>query len=99
MVHRTLYNNGTVVANCPSLAGLAEPATARLNPAAMQELGLTDGDQATLSSEAGQVALPVKTDARVPPGAIAVAHNHAGVDPRELIVPGATATEVRVSVT
>ena len=99
VVHRTLYNNGTVVANCPSLAGLAEPATARLNPAAMQELGLTDGDQATLSSEAGQVALPVKTDARVPPGAIAVAHNHAGVDPRELIVPGATATEVRVSVT
>jgi len=99
VIHRTLYDNGTWVANCPSLAGLAEPSAARLNPAAMRELGIEAGAEIILSSEAGRVAITAKPDARVPAGVIAIAHNHTGADPRELIVSGAVATEVQVSVT
>lgn len=98
VVDRTLYDNGTLVANCPSLAGLAEPSVARLNPEVMNELGIQNGAEISLASESGRVTVVTKSDARVPAGVIAIAHNHTGVDPRELIVPGALVTEVQVSV-
>lgn len=98
VVDRTLYDNGMLVANCPSLAGLAEPSVARLNPEVMNELGIQNGAEISLASESGRVTVATKSDARVPAGVVAIAHNHTGVDPRELIVPGALVTEVQVSV-
>lgn len=97
VVNRTLYDNGTLVAHCPSLAPLAEPATARLNPAAVRDLGISDGDIVSVASTANAITIPVKSDARVPEEVVVIAHNHSGADPRELIVSGSTVTEVRIS--
>ena len=97
VVNRTLYDNGTLVSHCPSLAPLAGPATARLNPAAVRELGISDGDIVSLASTAGTISIPATTDARVPEGVVVIPHNHSGADPRELIASGSTVTEVRIS--
>ena len=97
VVNRTLYDNGSLVSHCPSLAPLAEPATARLNPAAVRELGISDGDTVSVASTANTITIPVKSDIRVPEGVVVVAHNHSGADPRDLIVSDSTVTEVRIS--
>ena len=97
VVNRTLYDNGTLVSHCPSLAPLAEPATARLNPAAVRELGISDGEIVAVASAASTITIPVKSDARVPEEVIVIPHNHSGADPRDLIASGRTVTEVRIS--
>ena len=97
VVNRTLYDNGTLVSHCPSLAPLAEPAIARLNPAAVRELGISDGDTVSVASSADAITIPVTADARVPEEVVVIPHNHSGADPRELIVSGNTVTEVRIS--
>ena len=97
VVNRTLYDNGTLVSHCPSLAPLAEPATARLNPAAVRELGISDGEIVAVASAANTITIPVKSDARVPEEVVVIPHNHSGADPRDLIVSGSTVTEVRIS--
>ena len=97
VVNRTLYDNGTLVSHCPSLAPLAEPAAARLNPAAVRDLGISDGEIVTVASAASTITIPVKSDARVPEEVVVIPHNHSGADPRELIVSGSTVTEVRIS--
>ena len=97
VVNRTLYDNGTLVSHCSSLAPLAEPAAARLNPAAVRELGINDGEVVAVASAANTVTIPVKSDARVPEEVVVIPHNHSGADPRELIVSGSTVTEVRIS--
>ena len=97
VVNRTLYDNGTLVSHCPSLAPLAEPAAARLNPAAVRELGISDGEIVAVASAANTVTIPVKSDARVPEEVVVIPHNHSGADPRDLIVSGSTVTEVRIS--
>lgn len=97
VINRTLYDNGTLVSHCPSLAPLAEPAAARLNPAAVRELGISDGDTVSVASTADKISIPVTADARVPEGVVVIPHNHSGADPRELIVSGSTVTEVRIS--
>ena len=97
VVNRTLYDNGTLVSHCPSLAPLAEPATARLNPAAARELGINDGDTVSVASATGTISIPAIADARVPEGVVVIPHNHSGADPRELIASGSTVTEVRLS--
>ena len=97
VVNRTLYDNGTLVSHCPSLAPLAELAAARLNPAAVRDLGISDGEIVTVASAASTITIPVKSDARVPEEVVVIPHNHSGADPRELIVSGSTVTEVRIS--
>lgn len=97
LVNRTLYDNGTLVSHCPSLAPLVEPATARLNPAAVRELGISDGDTVSVASTAGTISIPATADARVPEGVVVIPHNHTGADPRDLIASGSTVTEVRIS--
>ena len=97
VVNRTLYDNGTLVSHCPSLAPLAELAVARLNPAAVRELGISDGEIVTVASAASTIAIPVKSDVRVPEEVVVIPHNHSGADPRDLIVSGSTVTEVRIS--
>ena len=97
VVNRTLYDNGTLVSHCPSLAPLAEPAAARLNPAAVRELGISDGEIVAVASAASTITIPVKSDARVPEEVVVIPHNHSGADPRDLIVSGSNVTEVRIS--
>ncbi|MCC7075886.1 MAG: NADH-quinone oxidoreductase subunit NuoG [Acidimicrobiia bacterium] len=45
---RTLYDMGTLVSRCPSLAQLAPGPVVRVNPADAQRLGLQDGTEAVL---------------------------------------------------
>ena len=93
---RRLFDRGTGVANCPSLASFARPATLRLNPRDLERLG--SGPEATLSisSPAGAVTVDATPDDRVPPSVAALAFNSGGADPRELIDIDAPVCEIRV---
>ena len=97
VVNRTVYDNGTLVSHCPSLAPLAQPASARLNPAVMRELGISEGDTVSVASSATPMNIPTTSDARVPEGVVVIAHNHTGADPRKLIESDRTVTVVRIS--
>jgi NADH-quinone oxidoreductase subunit G len=56
---RMLLDLGRLQDNEPHLAGTRPAPVARISPARAESLGLADGDALTVSSQAGQVTLPV----------------------------------------
>ena len=93
---RTLYDRGTVVAHCPSLAGLARPGLLRLNPRDLERLGCGPDDMLRVSSRTGSVSVQAVADDRVPPAVAALAVNTGGADPGVLIDIDAPVCEIRV---
>ena len=93
---RTLYDRGTVVAHCPSLAGLARPGRLRLNPRDLARLGCGPDDMLRVSSRTGSVSVQATADDRVPPAVAALAVNTGGADPGVLIDIDAPVCEIRV---
>ena len=93
---RTLYDRGTVVSHCPSLAGLARPGLLRLNPRDLARLGCGPDDMLRVSSRTGSVSLQAVADDRVPPAVAALAVNTGGADPGVLIDIDAPVCEIRV---
>lgn len=80
LVSRTLYDEGTLVAHCPSLAPLRPGPVVRLNPADVEGLDVADGDRLTLRGTGGEPVLvrELELDGRVPLGAAWVPHAQAG---------------------
>ena len=94
---RTLYDRGTLVAHSPSLRPLARDACLRLNQTDLDRLGLTSGDQVTLSAPTGRkVTLTALVEAGVPKGVAAMHVNHDGGDPAELIDVTSPVTTIQV---
>ena len=93
---RKLYDRGTVVANCPSLASFARPGRLRLNPRDFERLGCGPDELLRVSSPAGAISVAIAADDRVPPAVAALAVNSGGADPGELIDIDAAVCEVRV---
>ena len=93
---RTLYDRGTVVAHCPSLAGLARPGLLRLNPRDLERLGCGPDGMLRVSSRTGSVSVQAVADDRVPPAVAALAVNTGGADPGVLIDIDAPVCEIRV---
>ena len=87
VVRRSLYDCGTLVTHCPSLAPLRPDATARLNPADMADLG-RDGAVRLRAGDAAVEATAVG-DPRVPPGTVVLLHAQTGALPAG---PGAAVT-------
>ncbi|HET8930497.1 MAG TPA: molybdopterin-dependent oxidoreductase, partial [Acidimicrobiales bacterium] len=99
VVTRKLYDQGTIVQQSPHLAPLATPPAeipARLNPADIAQLGITDGASVRISGARGQITLPVLADAGVPRGLVAFTRDAAFGAGLGLIEPAQTVTDVRV---
>ena len=93
---RRLYDRGTVVSQCPSLAGFAQPGMLRLNPRDFERLGCGPDDVLRLSSPTGTVPARAVADDRVPPAVAALAVNTGGADPGLLIDVDAPVCEIRI---
>jgi len=96
VIDRTMYDNGTQLTMCESIASLAAPGAVRLNPSDSARLGVADGAMVRISSSRASVEAPVVVDERVSKGVAAVAHNHHGVDVRSLVEIGELVTDIRI---
>jgi anaerobic selenocysteine-containing dehydrogenase len=93
---RRLWDAGTLVVNCRSLAGLHPDATVALHPAELERRGLAAGQPVRVSSRRGTVVVSAVGDPGVPEGSAAVAVNLPGVSATSLLDEGAGVTDVRV---
>ena len=65
VVSRVMYDGGVATASSPSLAGLANGRAVAVNPAVLEQLGVSSGDVVRLVSEQGSAELPVCPDDRL----------------------------------
>jgi NADH-quinone oxidoreductase subunit G len=93
---RTLYDAGTVLAHSPSIAGLAEPATVRVNPVDFDKLGIAEGDEVRVTSARGSITVPAHGDREVPMGVAVLPFNQPGAGGGDLIDSTQSVTDVRL---
>ncbi|PZS16539.1 MAG: NADH dehydrogenase (quinone) subunit G [Acidimicrobiales bacterium] len=96
---RTLYDHGTLVQACPSLAPLAPPGVLRANPYDTDRLGIGTGDQVRVRSPRASFVTTVETTPLVPRGVAAMAFNvddDGGHRVSELIDATASVTDIRL---
>ncbi len=96
---RTLYDNGTLVANSPHLAPLAKTIALRINPTDVTRFGLSDGQAVRVTSARTTVTLPVQGDQSVPKGSAWLPWNAPGANgcaAAELLDNAAPVCDLRV---
>ena len=93
---RKLYDRAVVTANSPSLAALAESATARVHPLDLDRLGVAAGTEVRVVGTRGAVVLPLAADEAVPRGSLHVPFNVPGSTITDLVDVTAPATDVRI---
>ncbi len=93
---RKLYDGAVLTAHSPSLAGLAAPAAAHVNPLDLDRIGLSATDQVRIVSAKGTVVMPVVGDERVPRGSLQVPFNVPGTSITDIIDVSAPAIDVRL---
>ena len=93
---RRAYDSGTVLSNCPSLAGQCRPGVLRLNPGDHGRLGCGPEDLLRVTSPVGAISVTAAPDPAVPPATAALTFNTGGPDPGELIDVDAAVCEIRV---
>ena len=96
VVTRKLYDEGTLVQQASSLAGLAPGTILRVNPYDFDRLGVADGDQVRVHSPRAEVTAEISADEGVPRGSAALYFNQPGLDAATLIDAGARVNDVRV---
>jgi predicted molibdopterin-dependent oxidoreductase YjgC len=74
VVGNRLWDDGTVLAATPAMAGLGHKA-AWLHPQDAAALGLREGDRAEIRSAAGRIEVPVHLDVAVRPGTVFVPYS------------------------
>ncbi len=75
---RTMYDNGVMCQQGPSIGKLAPGAAAYLNPDDAERLGVVDGDLVRVASTNGQGDLPVVIDSSLTDGVVYVPFNQPG---------------------
>lgn len=75
---RTMFDDGVLLRHSPSLIELAPGAAVHLNPDDARRLGLAEGDQADVKTEAGSARLEVRVDDSLGHGVIYVPFNQPG---------------------
>ena len=93
---RTMYDAGTTLAHCPSLAGLARTTVAAMHPATLSSHGLSDGDSVIVRSDRGSLTLPCVADEGVPTSGVSIAFNQSDVSAALLIDSRRAVTAVTV---
>jgi NADH-quinone oxidoreductase subunit G len=93
---RKLYGDSTLVQHSPSLAPLATGGTVHVNPADLERLGVTAGDQVRVTSSRTALTLPTAADWGVPRGVAELAFDQPGPGAADLIDASAPVTDVRL---
>jgi anaerobic selenocysteine-containing dehydrogenase len=93
---RKLYDQATFTQQSPSLAPLAPGATVRVNPAELEQLGVSSGDQVRISSTRGAQIVAAVADPSVPRRVAVVWFNQPGVQAGDLIDATQPVTDVRL---
>jgi predicted molibdopterin-dependent oxidoreductase YjgC len=96
VVSRKLYDQAVATAHSPSLAALARPAAAHVNPADTDRIGAGDGAEARLSGPRGAIVLPIVVDPGVPRGSVLVPFNQAGSEITTLVDAHGAVAELRI---
>lgn len=71
---RHLRSNNSWMHNVPALGGGSNRCTVQVHPADAERLGLTDGGRARVTTEAGEITLPVEITDTVRAGVVSVPH-------------------------
>ncbi|HEY5154528.1 MAG TPA: NADH-quinone oxidoreductase subunit NuoG [Acidimicrobiales bacterium] len=96
VVTRKLYDQGTLVQQASSLAGLAPGTILRVNPYDFDRLGVADGDHVRVHSPRAEVTAEIRSDDGLPRGSASLRFNQPGVDAAALIDSSARVNDVRV---
>lgn len=80
VTRRTLFDEGTLVQACSSLAGLVPDQVLRVHPKVVEQLGVCDGDSVRARSPHGELVVPVLGDGTVPSGVAVLALGAVPVD-------------------
>ena len=75
---RTMYDDGVICQQGPSIGKLAPGAAAHLNPADAKKLGVASGNLVKLSALTEEAELPVLVDGSLPDGVVYVPFNQPG---------------------
>ena len=94
---RKLYDAGTLVQHCPSLAHLAPRTRVRMSSHDLDRLGLRTGDRVKVSSARSSANAEVEVDDAMPRGSAALTFNEPGdVNAADLIDANELVTQLRV---
>lgn len=93
---RRIYDHGTMVNACQSLATLACEPVARVSPHDLEQLGVADGGEARLRSAQGGFVIKARADSGVPRGVVALEIGMGGNDASALVDASSAVTEVRM---
>jgi NADH-quinone oxidoreductase subunit G len=94
LVDRKLWDQGTMVQQSASLAGLPADAVLRLAPADAERLGLSTGDRAVVDRDNDQLDVKVAVDAAVPAGTAWLPFRLPGFDVRQLLSTGRSMSHI-----
>ena len=93
---RTMYDDGVMLRHCPTSRGLAPSATARVNPAELDRIGLDGGAEVRVASASGHIEATLTADEGIPAGSLAVNWLAPGAPANSLIAAGDDVTVVTV---
>jgi len=93
---RTMFDNGTLVSNSAAIAPLGGEAEIRMAPSDLARLGIESRSPVEVVGEATTINGVAVADASVPATVIAIAVNHDGINPYELIDINQPVTDVRI---
>ncbi len=96
VVTRKMYDEGTMLTFSPSLNGLAAGAHASVHPDDLVDAGLEGGTEVSLVNEIGSITVPVRADAGVARGTVAVEFNQPNASVAQLLDAGRIVTSVHM---
>ena len=96
VVGKVMYSDSVGTAQSPSLEPLAPGASLHVHPLDIERIGVSEGQQVTITSPRTSVVLPVLADDGVVRGTVWAPFNQPGADIRELIDLAAPVIDVRV---
>jgi NADH-quinone oxidoreductase subunit G len=99
VVVRSLFDQGTLLGECPSLAPLSAPPRLRVNPYDLDRLGKATGDRVRAHTARAATVVEVLADAGVVRGTAVLGFNLAGGGAGDLIDATAAVTDIRLEST
>ena len=96
VVSRQLYDRAVGTAYSPSLAPLATPCTAHMNPLDLDALGVAEGQEVRIVGSRGAVVVAVTPDEHVARGSVRLPFNVPGTSAAEIVDLTSPVTDVRV---
>ena len=96
VITRSMYDRGTLLSHSPSLIGLAEKSSLRVNPFDLKSLGIPNNSKVVIKGAKDQIRAQLVADERVTLGTLHVQWNHEGPDIRRIIDSSLLVTDLRI---